>query len=759
MHTVLNIFKQKTNILLVIIILTGAALRFTGTIPGYNPYHSDEDMSYSSAWKMILNNNIDPKRYDYPSLVPLIHNVIFRSFFIPAYWIKYFILNPTVFFSFDYSNLFPVKIIGPDDIHPLFWSRLITAFFSTILIYLSYLLSQKLFNSKISGLLTAALIAVNYRIVLNSHFGLPDIYNSFFFCLSLLATLNLIDKPNLKKYLIAGLMMALSFNVKFQIFSVIPFLLTHLYITFTTSRDKQPITYIKNLFSGKFLLSLIMIPFISLVLNPYHLLNFNKFYEVNYYTYLKYAGANSNIYGISYLYHITLTPLIFFSVISGVVILIIKPAIKPLLALSLVAVFLYTLFWGIGGSTYTRNYISIIPILLIFGGYSFFLLYRLLKNIYKIKLIAVSLFLIIFSLALYPSFINSLILSSEYTTPWEMRKMNNNIYQYFQEIKISNSQKDIKIASHPWDFSVVLSKPNNISSEFIQTDLETQSIYSMQELKEEGTDYALIGMDMVGFSNSWWINSMDKLGFNFWQDKNQILKNQFISLSITELAQKTISVGIKKWQAPDNNYLFVKIPKSRNKNLKLIKSYSFDKKEDINDWQYTYLQSNKNPIKWDQTEGHLLKGAATFSPIVNNFGIYKIVSPVISIEPGKSYLAEAYLKSESKLDKKQREGFLRIDYYLEIPDRLSIKTVGSSVNVSARYFGQNWVRLEAEGTAPLNARFATISFQVSSHTAPKYWIDDIKISKVTDSDKNNVQRTINYKVPDEILFPFSQGGM
>lgn len=752
-------FEQKIHILLIIIILLGAILRFSGTIPGYNPYHSDEPMSYSSAWQMVLNGNFDPKRYDYPSLVSLINNIFYRSLFIPIYWVKYFILNPDILFSFNYTNLFPAKVIGPDDIKPMYWSRIITALFSTILIYLSYLLSCKISNSKLAGILTAVILAVNYRVVMNSHFGLPDIYNAFFFCLSLLFIFNLFDKPNLKNYLLAGLVIALSFNIKFQIFALLPFIITHFYISIKTAKNKRLIYLIKILVGSKFLISLLIIPVLSILLNPYHLFNLSKFYDVNYYTYLKYTGARSSFYGISYLYYIALTPIIFITVLSGVLISVIKSSLKSIIILSLPTVFLYNLLWGIGGATYTRNFISIIPILLIFSGQSFFLLYQLFIKIFNNKILSTILFLPILGLALFPNLINSLVLVSEYTTPWEMRKMNSYIFQYFNQKVVPNKiTNTFIIASHPWDFSVVLSKPENITSRFIRTDLEPQLIYSLQELKQEKADYALIGLDMVGASTGWWMGRMNSLGFNFWLEKNKILRNQFVPLAVNELTQNTVFAGVKRWQAPDNNYVFVKIPKPTSNIVKQIKQYSFDQEDESSGWQYTITGLNRS-VEYDKIEGHLSKGAIIFTPVKNPFDIYRTESPFFEVEGEKKYRVEGWIKSSINLEKNQREGFLRIDYYSKIPDHYDEKTIGDTVNISARYFGQNWIKLEAEGISPSQARFATIGFQVSSHTAPKFWLDDINISEVTTINDTEGQKTTKYIIPNEVMFPYSQGGL
>src|SRR3989344_840062 len=82
---------MQNKIILILILILASYLRFGGAKPGFPPYHSDEGISYSAATSMIKNGNLDPLRYDYPSLVPDINYIFFRLIFIPLNWTKYYI--------------------------------------------------------------------------------------------------------------------------------------------------------------------------------------------------------------------------------------------------------------------------------------------------------------------------------------------------------------------------------------------------------------------------------------------------------------------------------------------------------------------------------------------------------------------------------------------------------------------------------------------------------------------------------------------
>lgn len=754
---------RKTNnlkYLLLIIILFSAALRFLGIFPGYNPYHADETMSYAPAWQMITDRNLDPKRYDYPSLIPLINLFFYLTLFIPIFLIKYLVLHTNLIFSFNQIlDTFPNNIIGSNDLIPLYWSRFITAFLSTVLVYLCYKVSIQAFGSKLAGILSALILAVNYRIVLNSHFGLPDIYNAFFFSLSLLLTFNMLNKPSFRNYFFAGLGVAMSFNIKFQIFTILPFLIVHTYTSLKNSNYKC-ISIIKNFFSIKFFISIAIIPLISLILNPYHLINFSKFYESNYYTFLKYKASSSSVYGISYLFFIALSPIIFISVFLGIIISFIKRPLNSLILLSLSFGFLYNLLWGIGGAVYTRNFISVIPILLIFSGQFFFYIFQLIRKLFKSSFIANLVFISFLTMCLLPSLNNTIILDRNYFNLWEMKNMNSFIHKSFQNGIFSKEEEENIIASHPWDFLRIFSIPYDSSIYFKRIDLNPESAYSLKELQENGAKYALIGIDVVNVYNSWWMQNMNYLGFSFWQIKDKVLKNQFLSLAVSELTQQTLFAAIKAWQAPDNNFILVKIPQKIKGDLVMIKSFDFDRQEDVNNWSVVKKNNNQNYINWDQNEGYVSKGSIFYSQSLNLYHLYRIISPVIYIKEGRYYQVQAMVKSQSPLIKGQGDGFLRIDFYKNFPDQQDEFTIGDSTNISARYVGKRWLKLIASGFTPAQTKYALISFQVSSHISPHFWVDDVIISEIKNIDRNKVQKkTFNYTISNEVLFPFSQGGL
>ena len=202
--------SKKINLVVFsLIILVASILRFVGSNPGYPPYHSDDGISYSAASSMIVNGNLDPLRYDYPTMTPLTNYIFYKTFFIPLEWSKFLIRN-VLNYPVGYLEIpnDPIKLhdffyretLGDSWINALFWGGYVTGLFGVLVVVATFFIARRLYSTR-AGLIALFLVAINYRHVLNSHLGLPDIYNAFYLLLSFWFTLNVFEKPTGKNYL------------------------------------------------------------------------------------------------------------------------------------------------------------------------------------------------------------------------------------------------------------------------------------------------------------------------------------------------------------------------------------------------------------------------------------------------------------------------------------------------------------------------------------------------------------------------------
>lgn len=743
-RTMLFILNNK---ILTLILIVAALLRFIGTNPGYNQFHSDQGISYSAATSMIKNGNFDPLRYDYPALVPDINYLFFQFFFIPLSWAKYYITHiPDIIDGIvhipiaplEAKKIFQVYILGEREINAIFWSRYVTALFSLGNVFLTYLLAKKFFErlgnkSHYIGLIAATLLAFNYKHVANAHLGLPDIYNAFFVLCSLILNLNLWKNPNRKNYLLAGLAVGLSFSVKYQIFAFFPFLLTHLYLSFEKGRLN-----IRKLFNPGFLLALVAIPFTLAITNPYFFIHFQKALKAIQDVSQKYGiGTNKlTLYPIWYMYNIDYGGPQLLAIFLGLVLGLRKFFRETLLIFAYLAPFIFVFFYYSGGGFYVRNFITIAPLLLIFAGYSIFVSLNFFIERTN-RFVGIILTALILAVMVYIPGQNAIINSYYYTKPWG--------YDVLRSYLQANLPKDAVIAAHPFEISrgAVGNK---------RTEFEIDGSYSLAEHREDGANYALINLDWAGnpfyFWMSFGIEDLEK----YWNKPYEIMRNTYHGIAAEELFRYQVFSTFKPPQAPESALILAKLPDWPQVEMARIKNFNF--KDGLEGW---VIQSSKtkNEFEFDEAVGFSENGSIVLLSGVDK-GVRMASSP-IRVKSGFLYRINSYLKMERELGPRERDGFIRIDFY---KDEYSQNKLGMEPSVSSRVYGTtDWIKKEIVARAPENAKFMTVSF--SANHANKIWLDDITVeeSKIEVLDIIAKPPYIKKDVDLNLLYPNSHGNL
>lgn len=703
------------NKVLTSILIVAALLRFIGTNPGYNQYHADEGISYSAAVSMIKNNNLDPLRYDYPALVPDINYIFFRTIFIPLNWAKYYLTHiPDIIdgivhipiASLEEKTLFQTYVLGERNIHALHWGRYVTAFFSFLDVLLVYLLARRLFRSRAIGLLAAFLLTFNFKHVINSHIGLPDVYNAFFVLLTYLLVFNLWKKPSLKNYLLAGIAVGLSFSVKYQIFAVFPLILAHLYISFEKNIN------VKKLFNPAIFLSIVLIPLTFALTSPYFFVHFEKALEIVRGVSQKYGmGTNQlNLYPFSYFYHIDYGPLELALVLVGLVIALIKFRREALLLLSFLVPFMFVLNFYSRGGFYVRNFITSTPLLMMFAALALWQIYNLAVKYFN-SLVAKALILIVLPLVVFIPARSAIINAYYYSKPWGYDLMR----PWIQE----NLPKDAVIATHPFD-AVNLKIANK------RTEFENAGAFSLPEHLENGASYLILDLNWVGYPFYFWMSyGLDDLKL-YWNKPLDQMRNMFHGLATEQFFRYQVHAVTKPWQAPDTHILIIKFPEFPKVEMQELKSFNFNQGEE--DWQiHGRINPKDSPYIYDSGNGHLEKGSLVYFPEGAKLPIIRMTSPPVPIQEGHLYNVEGFLKTEKNLETREREGFLRVDFYGDNPD---LEKIGIISAVSARVWGTDeFVKKEITERAPKGAKYLTVSFQTQITTKTKIWLDDVSIKE------------------------------
>jgi dolichyl-phosphate-mannose--protein O-mannosyl transferase len=146
--------------------------------------------------------------------------------------------------------------------------RLPSAIFGTFVIFLIYLLTQKLFNNQKTSLLAAAIASLDGLLLVQSRIAMNDIYLVAFMLLSLIFYLQFTHKQKFKDLILSGLFVGLSLSTKWSGLFLLPII--GVSEGFRLSKKKKNKLSIKYL--STFIFSFILLPIII------YLLSFTQFF-------------------------------------------------------------------------------------------------------------------------------------------------------------------------------------------------------------------------------------------------------------------------------------------------------------------------------------------------------------------------------------------------------------------------------------------------------------------------------------------------
>jgi len=720
-----KLFKFKNSWFLFAILIAAFLIRFVGLIPGHNPNHPDEPMSYGSVIEMFEHNDLNPRRFDYPAGVPLLHYVIYKTYILPVVFFLRYVLHPRAIPSILlHSSTFVAEhkneIFGKGDILALFWSRFITAIIGILSLCMTYLIAKKLFN-RTAGLAAAFFLAFNYRHVLSSHLALSDVPNSFFALLAFFASLLLLEKNTRNRYLFCGFCVGLSISMKYQIFTLVPFFFVH---ALWAVRKKK----LSSLFHKDFVISVVLICLLVATINIYIFFNFQS--AMTWFTIisLRYgAGANRlNLYPLVYLYHWGIGPGTSIAIIIGFFLSLVAFPLQTLLLLTYVGPFLYVFLYYMTGGTYIRNFTTVIPFLMIFAGFAYaFIVTNVLRrfNTHLATIGAIALLLLMNVHSIKDFF----LLSRSYAQAWNKQVLAEWAYDHLpSNSKVLNANVGLP---PPTEKPIILTPWNHTKEN------------SIPELAEAGYDFAILNTDWYQIYLSWFGLPFPTImhGIPF-----HILSESYYGLAMQDFLRYAIYEVYKPWQAPDNNYVVIKVPLIA-KTVDTVAAFHFD--TDLEGWNM-YTEHKTPELFYDAMVGHQNSGSLLLST-----DSVRLISPFIPIRPDTLYTVEGYLRPEIALESSERDAFLRVDFYRS----KNLDSIMQSA-VSGRLYGPiTWHKLWVASRAPEGSQFLTISIGRSNpQKTYRYFVDDVIIS-ASDSPKevNPELPYIHPTIPSSVLFPTS----
>lgn len=754
-----QVIKNKPE--LTILIIAGLLVRIIGIHPGYFA-HGDELM-YGEAVYMLLHKTLgmEPQILGYyPPLVAWIMLILFSFVFIPATFlhqipnlISNLISSGTIFGPQSPTNFFENSILGHNWINAMYWGRYITAFFGTGIIVLTYFISHKIFYNRLTSFLSALFVTLNYRLVLNSKIGFPDIFNAFFLLIAILAILRLFNKPTFKNYLLAWTTTGLSFLIKYQLYAALAFFIVHLLLSLRLPRLTLK-KFVLHFLSKKILIGGVVTLLFVIASHYYHFQNWDRVRGMYEYQALKYGlGVNSlNIYPISYIYHIMLGSFLSLAAVGGMLLGITKKEYR-VATIVLASVVIYNcfvyLYYSTGG-TYTRNFLAILPLGLIFSAAFINWLWEKFMNNQKTanaKIFAFTALMIIIFLSVKDQITNTLnanqILSNPSARILVERWVNENIP--------AGSAIGVYLGG--------FSPPDNKFS--IKTFSGIDEVLSFKELAAEGTQYVIVDFYILNNSFVWWMGQPTDIALRFWGKPNDLLSQSFSALATRELLwNHTVQAYLPKWQAPGYNYIVAETNDEIKTNYHPFTKYTFDK--DAQGWTgLYYFEQTRNLLYYSDELGYLkilnedIPSTGKIRRILSRPGSIRWQSPILNSHANYAYKVTGKIKNNNELKKNERNGFLRLDFYSQPPESLESRSIISFV--SQRVFGESqWHEVDLEGIAPVEAKYLTVGFQVDQGKIP-FYLDEVEIFE-SDQRIHNLYQNKKYTISDDDLFNPNDGG-
>jgi 4-amino-4-deoxy-L-arabinose transferase-like glycosyltransferase len=225
----LNDKKQNVWMWLALIIVVATFLRFYGIDFG-NPYiyHPDETKLVSQAGRLLDTKFMDKDAYFGIRVYPP-----FFTYMLAFVMAGYIGIN---LITGRFESLEAVKSAYENDSFQfVLLSRSMVAVMGVAMVLLIYLIGARLYSKKV-GLISALLLATNFVIVRNSHFGTVDIPASFFGLATVYFCIRVMQKGLVRDYVLSALFIALVTATKF---SMLPFILPLVFAHFSRFSPRQ----------------------------------------------------------------------------------------------------------------------------------------------------------------------------------------------------------------------------------------------------------------------------------------------------------------------------------------------------------------------------------------------------------------------------------------------------------------------------------------------------------------------------------------
>ncbi len=310
--------------------------------------HPDERQLIMVADKIHFFDKLNPDFFNYGSL--------------PIYLLKGIA---------QFVDLFGLHTANYDGM--LYLGRLLSSGVDILTVYFIWLIAKLIFRDKKIALFSALVYAISFFTIQNAHFFIVDTFLTFFLTILLYVWLLYLQKPNLKKVFLLGVILATAVTSKFTAVIFIPFV----GLTIIIKRFRQSKVLISELLlvSASFLLlSFISMPFAYLDWQKYlsdifQQLKLNSDPYTFPYT-LQYVGTIPYYYYLKNIFWWGLGPLLSIFTLLGIFLSLKEREKYKLFFYSSLFAIYYFLLIGRSAVKFMRYMLPIYPFLALMAGYA-----------------------------------------------------------------------------------------------------------------------------------------------------------------------------------------------------------------------------------------------------------------------------------------------------------------------------------------------------------------------------------------------------
>lgn len=591
----------------------------------------------------------------------------------------------------------------------LWLSRFVSALFGTSCVLLIFLICQRLFKDLKLSYLSALALAVIPQHVRDSHYATVDVPLSFFILLSFFFTIRLWQKNTLKNLLLAGVFAGFASALKYYPLAFVPLLIVLLSFGLKTFLKRVFIVIFSGILGYIIAMPyvfvhldkiLAFIPFVLWWQAPDQLVENRSFLS-------RFLPTYYHQYHLKFLFNEGILPVPFITGIIGLLIGILKYRFKFLLIASIpVSHFLFVNFYI--KQIYEYILIPMLPFFAIFIGTAINIIINFLKSKISQPWIFKSLSILLVLVIFVPAFIYDVrvgLACSKEITDFQAR-----------EWVLKNIPENSTVAFHPGTRHPSM-EMNWVLSEILAD-------FSLAEIQDQNAQYMIF---IDGYSTIYTYWSSD-----FINPPKNLFNNEYVQLVENEFAKQ--SPQLIKFQKPylcaGNTITIYKIPPKLSLSQTKIFSNNLNSIEDFR--KFKLLGKEETQIAYVTSQGHLNNGSIRFTTphklyndFRNTYFYYStpILSDSVPATPGKKYTISGWIKPETQINKSQKDGYLRIDFYSGAKDD------PISINLSPKATTSlEWQELIATGIAPVGTKYIKFGFQsLSIEDNQSFLLDDFTI--------------------------------